>query len=334
MKLKLFLYMKNILLTGGAGYIGSNVTNILIDNGFNVDIIDSLITGNKNLINKNASFHKCDISDTDKIVKILNYKKFDMIMHFAGLIRVDESVNEPEKYNEFNYKKAIIFLDTCFKNNLKKVIFSSTAAVYGNPDKFKVSENDNLNPLNPYAETKLKLENYLIEKSKTDEISYIILRYFNVAGADEKLRSGLISNYSTHLIKVVSEVATNKKEEIVINGDDYDTKDGTPVRDFIHISDLADIHLVSAKYLHEKKKSDIFNCGYGKGFSVKEVINTFSKILNKKIKFKIGPRRPGDSKLVVADPSKFNKTLNWTPKFDNLEYILKTAYDWEKNQVL
>ncbi len=324
--------MKNILLTGGAGYIGSNVTNILIDNGFNVDVIDSLITGNKNLVNKNAYFHNCDISDTKRILEILSYKKFDVIMHFAGLIRVDESVNEPEKYNEFNYKKAKIFLNTCFKNNLKKVIFSSTAAVYGNPNKLRVSENDNLNPLNPYAETKLKLEKYLIEKSKTDEISYIILRYFNVAGADEKLRSGLISNYSTHLIKVMSEVATNKKNEIIINGGDYDTKDGTPVRDFIHISDLADIHLVSAKYLFQKNKSDIFNCGYGKGFSVKEVLTTFEKVLNKKIKFKVGPRRPGDSKLVVADPTKFNKTFNWTPKFDNLEYILKTAFDWEKKQ--
>jgi UDP-glucose 4-epimerase len=322
--------MKNILLTGGAGYIGSNVTNILIDNGFNVDVIDNLITGNEKLINKNASFHNCDISDIEKIVKILKSKKFDLIMHFAGLIRVDESIKEPEKYNEFNYKKAKIFLDTCFKNNSKKVIFSSTAAVYGNPEKLTVSEKDNLNPLNPYAETKLKLENYLIDKSKSDKISYVILRYFNVAGADEKLRSGLVSNCSTHLIKVLSEVATNKRDEIIINGDNYDTKDGTPVRDFIHVTDLADIHLVSAKYLHQTNKSNIFNCGYGNGFSVKEVINTFAKMLNKKIQFKIGPRRPGDSKHVVADTSKFKKIFNWEPKFNNLEYILKTSYEWEK----
>ena len=322
--------MKNILLTGGAGYIGSNVVNILIDNGFNVDVVDSLVTGNERLINKNASFHKCDISNIEKIVKILKSKKFDLIMHFAGLIRVDESVKEPDKYNEFNYKKAKIFLDTCFKNNLKKVIFSSTASVYGNPDKLKVSEKDNLNPLNHYAETKLKLENYLIEKSKSEKISYIILRYFNVAGADEKLRSGLISRNSTHLIKVVSEVATNKKDEIVINGDDYDTEDGTPVRDFIHITDLANIHLISAKHLYQNNKSDIFNCGYGRGYTVKEVINTYSKILDKKIQFKIGQRRPGDSKHVVADTTKFKEIFNWEPKFNNLEYILKTSYEREK----
>ena len=322
--------MKNILLTGGAGYIGSHVANLLIDQGYDLTIIDSLITGNKTLINPKAKFINCDIADLKYISEILINKKFDIVMHFAGLIRVDESVKEPEKYNEFNFEKAKIFLDTCFKHGLKKVIFSSTASVYGNPIKNNVSENEDLNPLNPYAETKLKLENFIINKSKSEEISYIILRYFNVAGADEKLRSGLISKYSTHLIKIASEVAVGKRDEIIINGDDYETKDGTAVRDYIHVSDLADIHLISAKYLLEQKQSNIFNCGYGNGYSVKEVINTYNKILNKKIKFKIGPRRPGDSKMVVADPSKFNKTLNWKPKFKNLEYILKTAYEWEK----
>jgi len=322
--------MKNILLTGGAGYIGSHVTNLLIDQGYNVTIIDSLITGNKTLINPKAKFINCDIADTKYISEVLINNQFDIVMHFAGLIRVDESVNEPEKYNEFNFEKAKIFLNTCFENGLKKVIFSSTASVYGNPIKNNVSENDELNPLNPYAKTKLKLENFLINKSKSEDISYIILRYFNVAGADEKLRSGLISKHSTHLIKIASEAAVGKRDEIIINGDDYDTRDGSAIRDYIHVSDLADIHLVSAKYLLDQNQSNIFNCGYGNGYSVNEVIDTYNKILNKKIKSKIGPRRPGDSKMVVADPTKFNKTLNWKPKFNNLEYILKTAYEWEK----
>jgi len=322
--------MKNILLTGGAGYIGSHVTNLLIDQGYNVTIIDSLITGNKTLINPKAKFINCDIADTKYISEVLINNQFDIVMHFAGLIRVDESVNEPEKYNEFNFEKAKIFLNNCFENGLKKVIFSSTASVYGNPIKNNVSENDELNPLNPYAKTKLKLENFLINKSKSEDISYIILRYFNVAGADEKLRSGLISKHSTHLIKIASEAAVGKRDEIIINGDDYDTKDGSAIRDYIHVSDLADIHLVSAKYLLDQNQSNIFNCGYGNGYSVNEVIDTYNKILNKKIKSKIGPRRPGDSKMVVADPTKFNKTLNWKPKFNNLEYILKTAYEWEK----
>jgi len=321
--------MKNFLLTGGAGYIGSHVANMLIDEGHKVTIIDSLITGSEKIVPKKAKLIKCDISNEKLITKVIQNDKFDLIMHFAGLIRVDESVNEPEKYNEFNFEKAIIFLNTCFENGLKKVIFSSTASVYGNPIKNNVSENDELNPLNPYAETKLKFENFLINKSKSDDISYIILRYFNVAGADEKLRSGLISKHSTHLIKIASEVAIGKRDEIIINGDNYDTNDGTAIRDYIHVSDLADIHLVSAKYLLDQNQSNIFNCGYGYGYSVKEVIDTYNKILNKKIKSKIGPRRPGDSKMVVADPSKFNKTLNWKPKFNNLEYILKTAYEWE-----
>ena len=322
--------MKNILVTGGAGYIGSHVVNLLIDKGYRVTVIDNLVTGTFNLINKNADFYNTDIADETKVNDILQNKEFDIVMHFAGLIRVDESVKEPEKYNEYNYVKAKLFLDNCIKNNLKKIIFSSTASVYGNPRNLKVSESDKLNPLNPYAETKLNFENYIKNQSKTNNIKYIILRYFNVAGADENLRSGMISKYSTHLIKIASEVAVGKKSELIINDDDYDTPDGTPVRDYIHVSDLADIHLVSAEYLFKNNQSDIFNCGYGKGFSVKEVIETYNKFLEKKIKYKIGPKRPGDSKLVVANPDKFNKIMNWQPKFNNLDYILKTAYEWEK----
>jgi len=322
--------MKNILVTGGAGYIGSHVVNLLIDKGYKVTVIDNLVTGTFNLINKNADFYNTDIADETKVNDILQNKKFDIVMHFAGLIRVDESVKEPEKYNEYNYVKAKLFLDNCIKNNLKKIIFSSTASVYGNPINLRVSESDELNPLNPYAKTKLNFENYLKNQSITNNIQYVILRYFNVAGADEKLRSGLISKYSTHLIKIASEVAVGKKSELIINSNDYDTPDGTPVRDYIHVSDLADIHLVSAEYLFNNNRSDIFNCGYGKGFSVKEVIETYNKFLEKKIKYKIGPKRPGDSKLVVANPDKFSKIMNWQPKFNNLEYILKTAYEWEK----
>ena len=322
--------MKKFLITGGAGYIGSHVTNLLIDKGYDVTVIDSLITGNKELINKKATFINCDIADKKIINALLVKNRYEIVIHFAGLIRVDESVNEPDRYNEFNFEKAKIFLETCFKNNLKKIIFSSTASVYGNPKNLKVSEEDDLKPLNPYAETKLKLENYLISQSKLDKVKYIILRYFNVAGADEKLRSGLISKYSTHLIKIASEVAVNKRNELIINGDDYDTNDGTTVRDYIHVSDLADIHLISAEYLMKNNESNIFNCGYGEGFSVKEVLTKYNEILDNKIKFKVGPRRPGDSKLVVANPNKFIKTMSWKPKYNNLKYILKTAYEWEK----
>ena len=321
---------KKILLTGGAGYIGSHVCNLLLDKGFEVTVVDSLVTGDEKLIPRKAKFVNCDISDEKKINSLLQTDKFFLVMHFAGLIRVDESIKYPKKYFEYNFEKAKIFLKLCIENNLKKIIFSSTAAIYGNPDVSNVQEDTSPNPLNPYSESKLKFENFLLEESKINDLNYIILRYFNVAGADEKLRSGLISKVSTHLIKVACEVATGKRENLVINGDDYDTYDGTPIRDYIHISDLADIHYVTCKYLIENNDSHIFNCGYGKGYSVKEVIDTFNEILDKKISFKIGPRRVGDSKMIVANTSKFNNFFLWKPKFNNLKYILKTAYEWEK----
>ena len=318
-----------VLVTGGAGYIGSHVCNLLLDNGYKVVVVDSLVTGNKNLIPKNARLIRSDIADVKKIEDLIIKEKFDLVMHFAGLIRVDESVNKPEKYHEFNFEKGKIFLNVCLKNGLNKIIFSSTASVYGNPEG-KVLESDSLNPLNPYASSKLKLEDFIKKKSDDIDMKYIILRYFNVAGSDEKLRSGLISKHSSHLIKIACEVAVGKREKLVINGDDYDTFDGTPIRDFIHISDLADIHLISAEHLINNGKSDIFNCGYGKGYSVKEIIENFNEILDKKINYEIGPRRNGDSKMIVANPEKFNKFFGWKPKFNDIKYILRTAVNWEK----
>tara|TARA_B110000483_G_C18129199_1_gene516926 strand:+ start:298 stop:1287 length:990 start_codon:yes stop_codon:yes gene_type:complete len=321
---------KNILITGGAGYIGNHVSLLLIEKGYNITIIDSLITGNKQLVPKEAKLEICDIADTKKVTKILKDTRFKAVLHFAGLIRVDESVKYPEKYIESNYQKAKIFLDTCFKNDLNKVIFSSTAAVYGNPKKDKVIESDELNPLNPYANSKLMLENYLTNKSKNSNVKHIILRYFNVAGADEKMRTGLMSNFSTHLIKIASEVATKKRNKLVINGDNYNTPDGTPIRDYIHVSDLADIHLKSLEYLLKNNKSEIFNCGYGKGYSIKEVINCLNNLIETNIKVEIGPRREGDSGCIVSNPEKFIKIMSWKPKFNDLKYILKTAISWEE----
>ena len=320
----------NILITGGAGYIGSHVSFLLIEKGYNITIIDSLITGNEQLVPKEANLEICDITDTDKVTQILKSKKFEAVLHFAGLIRVEESVKYPEKYIEFNYNKAKIFLDICFQNNLNKVIFSSSAAVYGSPKKDKIIESDELNPLSPYADSKLMLENYLIDQSKNVNVKYIILRYFNVAGADQKMRTGLISKFSTHLIKVASEVATKKRNKLVINGDDYNTPDGTPIRDYIHVSDLADIHLKSLEYLLKDNQSEIFNCGYGKGYSIKEVINCLNNLLETNINFEIGPRRDGDSECIVANSEKFIKAMSWKPKFNDLNYILKTAIAWEK----
>ena len=321
---------KNILLTGGAGYIGSHVTNLLIDKGYSVTVIDSLITGSKNLVNKKAKLIVADIANIKKISQLLKNGNFDLVLHFAGLIRVDESVKKPQKYLNYNFNKSKIFFKTCYDNGVKKIIFSSTASVYGNLLKAKVNEKDRVKPFNPYAISKLLFEKYIIKFSKTNDIKYVILRYFNVAGADKKLRSGLISKHSSHLIKIACEVATNKRKKLIINGSNYNTPDGTTIRDYIHVSDLADIHFVTTKYLLKGGTSQIFNCGYGKGFSVKQVINMMNKILKKKLPTSIGKRRKGDIEKIVADVSKFKKFFSWKPKYNSLSTILVTALKWEQ----
>ena len=322
--------MKSILLTGGAGYIGSNVANFLLDRGCKVTIIDSLITGNIKLVPEKSKLFVCDIANQKKVTQIIKKNNFDIVMHFAGLVKVDESIKYPKKYNDFNYKKGKIFLDTCLRNNLKKIIFSSTASVYGNAKNKKVSENDKLKPINPYARSKIKLENYLIKYSKIKNFKYIILRYFNVAGADKKLRAGLISKLSTNLIKVICEVSVGKRKRLMINGNNYSTKDGTPIRDFIHVTDLSEIHYLTAKYLSKNNKSKILNCGYGKGYSILEVVNSMNSISKKKIKIIFGKRRKNDIEISISNTKKFQKYIKWKPKYNDLKYILRSSYEWEK----
>ena len=319
----------NVLLTGGAGYIGSHVALKLIEEGHEVSIVDNLTTGSENLIPKQASFLKCNINNKEKISNLLKNNKFDAIMHFAAFIQVEESVKNPNKYFKNNKDNTINFFETCYENKLINLIFSSTAAVYGNNKTNKpISEKMDLNPLNPYGKSKLDVENYLLKNS--DRFNYIILRYFNVAGADPELRSGLISKKSSHLIKIASEVAIGKRKKITIYGNDYKTFDGTAVRDYIHVSDLADIHINILNFLKKNKVSNIFNCGYGKGYSVKEVIDAANNITNGSIKYEYGKRRLGDSEILISDVSKLNNLINWEPKYNNLNVILKTAIDWEK----
>ena len=318
-----------ILLTGGAGYIGSHVLLSIITDKHEVIVIDDLSTGNKNLIPDNIKLIKCNINDTESLSNLLQRESFDLLLHFAGFIKVEESVRNPEKYFKNNTDNAIKLFETCYKHSLKNIIFSSTAAAYGNPvNSNSITENENLKPLNAYGESKVKTEQFL--RQNKNRFNSIILRYFNVAGADPDLRSGLISDEPTHLIKILSEVAIGKREKILIYGNDYDTTDGTAIRDYIHVSDLANIHIEAAKYLLKKKQSDVFNCGYGKGYSVLEVIKAANKITGNKIKYEYAKRRPGDAEKLVSNVDKLHKNINWKPKYNNINLIIQTAIDWEK----
>ncbi len=319
----------NVLLTGGAGYIGSHAALSLLDSGHNVHIIDNLSTGNEKLIPKKAKFTNCNINEEKIISNLIQSNKFDLLMHFAGFIQVEESVQDPKKYFENNTNNAIKLFNICKENGLNKIIFSSTAAAYGSVTENKlINEETILNPQNPYAESKIKTEKFLIKNQ--NYFKFIILRYFNVAGADKNLRSGQISKRSTHLIKILSEVVVGKREHIEIYGNDYNTPDGTAIRDYIHVSDLADIHLEVAKYLLKKSESNVFNCGYGKGFSVLDVVNTANKIYEKKIIYKFSNRRDGDVERLIAETKKILKHVDWKPKYNDLGKIINSSIKWEK----
>ena len=320
----------HILLTGGAGYIGSHVILNLLDLGYKITVIDDLSTGHRKLIPKEIDLITTNINDVKTIDNLIKKKSFDALMHFAGFVKVNESVDFPEKYYNNNTKNSEILFQTCLRNGLNKFIFSSTAAVYGNPNKELIDEKTNGIPLNPYGDSKLQTEKYLINLSKNENLCYVILRYFNVAGADPHMRSGLISKSPTHLIKVASEAAVGKREKVIIFGNDYPTPDGTAIRDYIHVSDLADIHVKAVEHLVTNQQSTILNCGYGKGFSVKKVLEIANADNNKPIPIEMGSRRAGDAAMLVSNVSKLHQLLDWKPKHNDLSFIIKTAIEWEK----
>ncbi|BBB33235.1 UDP-glucose 4-epimerase [Thermotomaculum hydrothermale] len=321
----------NILVTGGAGYIGSHTVKLLSEKGFNVVVYDNLSNGHREAV-ENVKFVEGDILDTERLSSLLSEVKFDACIHFAAFIEVGESVKNPLKFYKNNVAGTLNLLTLLKKYNVKNFVFSSTAAVYGNPEKTPIKEDFELKPVNPYGNTKLAVENALRDMSNAGEISYIALRYFNASGADESGLIGESHNPETHLIPLVLKTAKGERESIKIFGTDYPTKDGTCIRDYIHVNDLANAHILALNYLIEGGKSDVFNCGYGIGYSVREIIDTAKKVTGIDFRVEETERREGDPAVLVADNKKIKKVLNWKPQYNDIEYIIQTAWNWEKNK--
>ena len=341
----------NILITGGAGYIGSHVTKQLLETtNHTVTILDNLSTGSTVTLGtlrtlREFTFIELDLKEFDKVSEILNTNNFDTIIHFAASIVVPESVENPLKYYINNTVNTTNLIKCATESKVKRFIFSSTAAVYGEPSEMPqngIDENYQTNPINPYGMSKLMSERVIQDTAAANkDFKFIIFRYFNVAGADinyidEKLtpRIGQSFPNATHLIKIAAECATLKREKMAIFGDDFNTPDGTGVRDYIHVDDLAHAHIKAVDYLKEND-SDIFNLGYGKGFSVKEVINTMKKVTGVDFKVETAPRRAGDPAALIADNSKYNSKFKIKNlklfQYDNLALICQSAFEWEKN---
>ncbi len=320
--------MKNILVTGGAGYLGSHIVEILIKKKFKVFIVDNLITGHRRLINKKAKFFNLDINNLKKLRKIILENNIDSIIHLAALLDVNESQKKPKKYlfNNVNGSKKV--LDACKNTLVKNFIFSSTAAVYKD-GVYKVKENSPLKPKSIYGKTKLKAENLIKKNLKKSNITYAILRYFNVCGASTSKKIGQINSYDL-LFKNLSSAVLKKNPKINIYGNDYKTKDGTCIRDFIHVSDISEIHVKILNKINDLKKSIILNCGYGVGKSVLEVVKSFEKYTKKKIKVIYKPRRRADLSQIISNNKKLKKYLNWKPKHNKLSLMVKSSIKWEQ----
>lgn len=321
--------MVKVLVTGGAGYIGSHVIKLLLEAGFEPVILDNLSSGHKQAI-LGGKLYQGDIADREILKKIFSENRIDAVIHLAALIDAAESVREPEKYQKENFEKGKVLLDECVRAGIKKFIFSSTAAVYGNPKYIPIDERHPTNPTNPYGESKLAFEKYLTENKSN--INYIILRYFNVGGSDPEGKLGKDHLDSSDLLNIVMKVALGEKDQIEIFGTDYETKDGTPIRDFIHVIDIASAHILALEKI-ENYPGEIFNLGSENGFTVKEIIDTARKVTNREIPTKIGPRREGDIAISVASSQKAKEKLGWQTKYSDLKTIIRTDWQWRKNHL-
>ena len=318
-----------VLVTGGAGYIGSHMVRELIDAHEKVVVVDNLTTGFRWAVAPEASLVVGDIGDQDLVKTVIEKHAVNAIIHFAGSVVVPESVADPLGYYLNNTVKSRALIETAVKTGVKNLIFSSTAAVYGNPVEIPVTETAIPAPMSPYGSSKLMTEIMLKDTSLAHDFHYTALRYFNVAGADPQGRTGQSTKGATHLIKVACETALGKRGHIDVFGTDYPTRDGTCIRDYIHVTDLVRAHTAALAYLRKGGTSDIFNVGYSKGYSVLEVLDSVKRVSGKSFDVRLAPRRPGDPASIVAGSAKIRLTLHWEPKHDDLDAIVRQALAWE-----
>ncbi|MBL7556407.1 MAG: UDP-glucose 4-epimerase GalE [Bdellovibrionaceae bacterium] len=323
----------NILVTGGAGYIGSFASHRLIERGHHVVVYDNLSTGHKEFLHSKCKFVMGDIRDRELPARVMKDNKIDLVMHFAAKTSVPESIENPLDYFENNSFGTMNLLQNCLKAGVKKVIFSSTAAVYGDTRKDFVSESDELMPINPYGESKVFGERMIAHVHAAHGLNAIILRYFNVAGASLDNQLGQKNPKANHLFHHLTETAVGRQATMAIFGSDYPTVDGTGVRDFIHVEDIAHAHILAAERLmSESSYLQTFNCGYGQGFSVLQALKMMEDVSGRKIAYEILSRRSGDPAKVLAKAEKIRSELQWSPRYNDLKIICKTAFDWKKRQ--
>ena len=317
-----------LLVLGGAGYIGSHTAVELLDRGHEVVIADNLITGYKQAVPKEAVFYQGDIRDYNFLNNLFKTEKIDAVIHFAAFSLVGESVTNPLKYYENNLYGTKVLLQAMIDNNVDKIVFSSTAATYGEPENIPILESDRTCPTNPYGETKLAMEKMMKWSANAYQLRYVSLRYFNACGAHKSGKLGEAHNPESHLIPLVLQVPNRRRESVSIYGTDYDTPDGTCIRDYIHVTDLAEAHILAVEYLMKGGESNVFNLGNGVGYSVREVIETARKVTGHPIPAVEIPRRAGDPARLVASGEKAKTVLGWEPKITSLEDIIRSAWVW------
>lgn len=320
-----------ILIVGGAGYIGSHINKMLTENGYETVVFDNLSYGHEDFV-KWGSLERGDLGNIESIREVFRKYQINAVMHFAAFAYVGESVEDPQKYYQNNVCNTLNLLQVMLEFDVKKLVFSSTCATYGSPIEIPITENHPQNPINPYGKGKLMVETVLKDYSDAYNFNYVSLRYFNAAGADPDAEIGENHDPETHLIPLILDAASGIRENIQIFGTDYDTEDGTCIRDYIHVTDLADAHLKALKYLENGGKSDYFNLGNGNGFSVQEVIDRAKQVTGKQILAIEAERRAGDPPILVGSSDKIRNVLNWKPKYNDLTAIIETAWKWHEKK--